>query len=195
MLTIENYGYIIINVDKVNTPKGEIRLRILALDQALTKTGFAIFDKELEKYGILNLGDIERDKTLTKEQKGLERINNVKEFMNRLIDTYDIELVVLEDVQSQKNVDTFKKLASLQGNLKLWLYEFGIPFAILKPSEWRQALGIKGSKREIQKKNAIDKINKLYGAKVTDDEADAICLALAAKKRLDKNKLDIIKEI
>ncbi|MGL5765339.1 MAG: crossover junction endodeoxyribonuclease RuvC [Sarcina sp.] len=155
-------------------------MKVLALDQALTITGFAVFsEKNLEKYGVLNLGDIARDKELMVEEKDYERTMNVKMFLNKMIKAYDINFVVLEDVQAQKNVNTFKKLASLQGVLKQRLYENEIPFKVYKPSEWRKILGIKGNKREIQKKNSIEYISVKYNVEVTDDEADAICLGLA----------------
>lgn len=170
-------------------------MRILSLDQALDKTGFSIIqNEELVKYGVLDLTDISRIKDLTLDQKLEERITNVKEFLKRMIDTYEINIVILEDIQSQKNVKTYKNLASLQGNLKNYLYNKEIPFAVLKPSEWRSSLGIKGRERKIQKKNAQVYVKYNFGYDVTEDEADAICIGISGSKKLKKNKLEIIKE-
>lgn len=164
---------------------------ILALDQAYDKTGFSVYsieDSEMQHYGLLRLTDIKGDND--KDEKAI----NVIEFIKRAITYYKIDLVVFEDTQSQKNLNTFKKLNWLQGAIKTYLFENNIPYSILSPSTWRSTLGIKGRGRVTQKKNAQIKVNKLYDIKVTEDEADAICIGLASCKLLHKDKLEINKE-
>ncbi|MGL4571715.1 MAG: crossover junction endodeoxyribonuclease RuvC [Clostridium sp.] len=172
-------------------------MRLLAIDQALDKSGFSILDEyeNLLLYGTLNLTDISRQKDLTKEQKVEERITNVKEFVKRLINTYDVDYVILEDIQAQRNVMTFKSLSSLQGNLKNYLYNNGIPYAILKPSEWRKELGIKGRERKVQKQNTQDYIKRIYRIDVTEDEADSAGLGLSGVRLMKKGKLEFVREV
>ena len=109
--------------------------KILSLDQALNLTGFAIYDnKELILHGTFNLKDIKGDNSVE------EKVSNVKKFLEKIIADYEIDLVVLEDVQSQVNVNTFKQLAWLQGTLINFLYEHKYCHLIVKPSEWRSII-------------------------------------------------------
>lgn len=163
--------------------------KILSLDQALNLTGFAIFEEDLLiKYGTLNLSDIKGDNPTD------EKILNVKEFIKRIKKNYGIDLVIIEDIQSQVNIKTFKHLAWLQGVIKNYLYEQEIPYTVYKPSEWRKIIGIKGRKRVEQKANAQLKVKELYNIDVSEDEADAILLAVATITSVKKNNLNILKD-
>ena len=158
--------------------------KILSLDQALNLTGFAIYDnKELILHGTFNLKDIKGDNSVE------EKVSNVKKFLEKIIADYEIDLVVLEDVQSQVNVNTFKQLAWLQGTLINFLYERKYCHLIVKPSEWRSIIGFNGRKRVDQKQSAKDIVFKLFSKDVSEDEADAILIGLAsitAKGKFDK---------
>ena len=168
---------------------------ILGLDQSSNSTGYSVYkDGELIKYGLFN-----ETKKIDKKHNGntyyQEKIKRIKEFMKGLIDTYKVDIVTIEDIQSQKSPDTFKKLAWLQSALIQYLYEQKIKYAILKPSEWRNALKIKGKtrKREDVKKATIEYVKKEFDIDCTDkdDISDAICIGYASVKLLDKNKLTL----
>ncbi len=162
-------------------------MNLLTLDQA-TKTGYSLWkDKELIKYGLFNTTDI-------KDIHMEEKISNIKMFLDRMIQEYQVDIVVLEDIQQQKNVDTFKKLAYLLGVLQNYLFEKGTPYIIIKPSQWKPLAGVKGRTREPQKKSAMEIVKKKYGIEATEDECDAICIGYAVTKR-GTNKFEIIKEI
>ena len=83
---------------------------VLALDQSTTATGWSLFkDERLVDYGVFKpAGD--RDK----------RINDMKSWLEHKIEELsldvDLELaLVLEDIQMQRNVETFKVLAHVIG--------------------------------------------------------------------------------
>lgn len=161
---------------------------LLSLDQSLNLTGFAIFSSvngDLYKYGIFDLKDIKGDNISD------EKIYNIKMFLDRIIKEYNIKFVVIEDIQSQSNVNTFKLLSWLQGVLKNYLYENNIPYAIISPPAWRKELGIKGRKRDEQKINAINYIKNRYNIDVSSDVADAICIGLGAIEKLKNNNIKI----
>lgn len=175
----------------MNNTKEEI---ILALDQSSIKTGFSIFkDGKLSKYGLFDLHDI--SKKSDGETAYDEKVENVRMFLERCIKEYNIALVTFEDVQKQLSMQTYKQLSYLQGVLKNYCYSNNIPYAILKPSEWRSVLNIKGRKREEVKANAIKYIKDKFNLDVGEDEAESICIGLATIKLLKKNKLIIYKEI
>lgn len=163
-------------VDKI-IPKGKVKHRILALDDATHNTGWSIFDDEnLIKYGVFT----------TNYSTEVERIEALKQWLVNMIYTWQPTDVVIEDIQLQKddfnnadtvqNLTTYKILAHLQGVLQNTLYELKVPFEVVYASVWRKAVDIKGRYRADKKKSAQLKVNQWYGLNVTDDEADAICI-------------------
>lgn len=99
-----------------------------------------------------------------------------------MIENWKPNLVALEDIQLQKgeygenNVVTFKKLAHLQGVLKNYLYENGIPYIVVPPATWRNHSNVLGKTRTDRKRSAQLKVESLFDIKATQDEADAILL-------------------
>lgn len=155
---------------------GGIMANVLALDQSTTSTGFAVFmDSNLKKSGYF------------KPQGELfQRINKTKEYIKELIQNNDIDYVFIEDIQYQKNQRTYKILANLQGVIINLLLELNVKFEIIPPSRWKSWNGIKGRKREQQKRNTIKKVKEIYGKEALEDEADAICLGLYALHLLEQ---------
>lgn len=149
---------------------------VLALDQSTTATGWSLFkDERLVDYGVFKpAGD--RDK----------RINDMKSWLEHKIEELsldvDLELaLVLEDIQMQQNVETFKVLAHLQGvliNVGYRMEKLGKikGTSIYFASEWKATCKIAGKLSKEQKKNAQKHIADKYKVKVTQDTCDAICL-------------------
>lgn len=144
---------------------------LLALDQSSRITGYAIFkDDMLIKVGKFTLDDINFSTRLSKfEQK-----------INTLIEEYNIDKVVFEEIQLQQNVDTFKKLAMVYGIMLYTVEENKLPYEIISSNTWKSKCHIKKSTREPEKKQAQKFVQDKYGIKVTQDEADAICLGWTA---------------
>lgn len=146
-------------------------MRLLAIDQASYNSGVAIFeDGNLIYSGVIKLKRIELGKRLVQLKK--EILSLIKE--------YNIDTVIFEDIQLQKNVSnnvkTYKTLAELRGVLEVILTEEEIPYSDVLSSVWRKAIGIKGKTREDQKENAVNFVLSTYNKAVTNDEADAICI-------------------
>lgn len=166
---------------------------ILAFDQASSMTGFGVYrNGKLIKYGVLNLKDI------TKSSHGEvaydEKVENVRQFLIRCIESFNPDIVAIEDIQRQSNVKTFKDLAYLQGVLKNHMYVNNVPFVVLSPSMWRGELKIRGRKREDVKRNAQLFVKDKFDIEVTEDEADAICISIAGHNMLEKDKIEINRE-
>lgn len=143
----------------------------MALDQATKLTGYSVWcDGKLVKHGVFNIEDIKENP---------ERTKNTKMFLKAMVETYNIDMVILEDIQQQSNPKTYKILAELLGVLCNFLYEVQLPYFIIKPSEWRKILKIGGRKRREQKEATKQLITGLYSVEVTEDEADAMAIGLA----------------
>lgn len=148
-------------------------MRILALDQSSNVTGWAVFDNtKLEKYGIFEAGD-----SSTPLQKRLTKIRNI---IKQFVEEYNIEKVLIEDIQMQANVAnnvvTYKALAEVIGVITELLNEMKIPFELIPASTWKSTLKITGRNRAQQKANAAAYVETTYGIKATQDCCDAICI-------------------
>ena len=144
--------------------------RILALDAATNITGYSIYDnKELVSYGTYKTNE-ENDIT--------KRINEVKKWLEKIIDCAKPDFIGIENVQLQHNqVELYRKLCNLQGVLVDTCFEKNIPCELAYSTQWRQYCGVgEGIGRENKKKQAQDKVMLWYSQKCTQDEADAICI-------------------
>lgn len=149
---------------------------ILALDQSTTATGWSLFKNEvLIDYGVFKPSG---EKT--------KRINDMRNWLEHKIEEISLDnnmelVLVLEDIQMQRNVETYKVLAQLQGVLinvgfRMCKSEKITAMEIYYSSEWKKTCNIKGRLSAEQKKNAQNHIAEKYGVKVTQDTCDAICL-------------------
>ena len=157
---------------------GLVRLmsRILSLDQSTRVTGFAVFDNgsliKVGKFDISPAGNIG------------DRLVRFRKKIISLIEEHDINKVCFEEIQLQNNVmnnvDTFKKLANVYGVLLETLVEINMDYEIVSSNTWKSKCGIRKLGREKEKKAAQDFVQTTYGIKVTQDEADAICLGYSS---------------
>ncbi len=148
----------------------------LALDQALQTTGWAIFDdNELINHGHFSIP----------ANKSIEfRLNEVMVRLSMLEEQLHFKDIFFEDIQSQQNKETYKKLAYVQAAIMIWCYNTDHKFTILAPSHWRKVLKDKfkvsfGKSRTEQKKAAQKLVRQQFNIDATEDECDAICIGLA----------------
>lgn len=145
--------------------------KLLALDQASRVSGWAFFDNgKLKEFGKITVSD---------DDIG-ERLYKIRKEVQKLIEKYEIDEIVFEDIQLQNNVgnnvQTFKILAEVFGIIYELATELKIKNTAVLSGVWKSALGIKGRKRPDQKRNAQLYVNNTYGVKPTQDECDAICI-------------------
>ena len=143
---------------------------ILALDQSSRITGYAIFiDNQLVASGTFTVTDDHIP----------DRLVKIRKKVIELIDKYNINKVLLEDIQMQtqvNNVSTHKILAEVLGVLEELCAERKIPHELIHSSSWKSGLNIKGRDRATQKRNAQAYVEDVYKLKVSQDESDAICI-------------------
>lgn len=161
--------------------------RVLALDQASHKTGFAVLDNaKLIKYGVFETKN---------EEDEIIRFHELKEWLGSAISVWAPDLVAIEGIQYQQNVSmgvtTFQTLARLQGILLEFLYECGIPYKVCPTNTWRAHCEVKGKTRSDKKKSMQLLVKKWFDVTVSDDEADAIGIGKYAASTL-KSQVEII---
>ena len=152
-------------------------MKILAIDQASSTSGWAIFDnKELVEYG----------KVVFDDDDFIYRISKLRLWLDEFINENNIEKVILEDIQMQIDKETQQKVYG-EGNIVN--VEKGIPVEIYHSSAWKSTCGIVGSHRQEQKRSAQLYIQNKYNVKVIQDIADAICLGEHACNPKEKAKV------
>lgn len=149
-------------------------MKILSLDQASVKTGYAIFDNEKIIFqGLIHIK--EKDINLKLNQMIMEVI--------KVIDKYNPDILLFEDVSMQTNVKTLIVLSRLQGSIIGHCLNKNIPYIIYKPTTWRSILGFvqgRGIKRSELKQQAYDYIKTKYNINnMSEDTAEAMCIGSA----------------
>lgn len=143
---------------------------ILALDQASRCSGYAVFQE----------GKLIASGTFTYDDSDFSlRLVKIRNKVISLIEEYNINKILLEDIQLQgqtNNVTTYKALAEVLGVLEELARELNIPHELVHSQTWKSTLGIKGRDRATQKRNAQAFITEVYGLKVSQDQSDAICI-------------------
>ena len=156
-------------------------MRLLALDQSTRTSGWAVFDNEK----LLTHGKFTADHSDVGD-----RLFYIRKKVIELIDQFNIDEVVFEDIQLQNNVvnniQTFKSLAEVFGVLYELFVEIKMPRTAILSTVWKSTLGIKGKDRPAQKKAAQEWVINTYHISPTQDECDAICIgAHYLKKKND----------
>lgn len=152
--------------------------RIIALDNATHITGWAVFDNtQLVSYG----------KYTTQDKDTSDRILEMGDWLSNLLVKWEPSTIILEDIQQQNNVSTFKVLAKLQGVLEYISKKNGVEYYIISPATWKHNAQVQGRTRVDQKRSAQLIVNRLYGVQATQDECDAILLGKYGVDKFLKN--------
>ena len=150
-------------------------MRVLSFDQASAKSGFALFDDEkLVDHGVIAV----------KEKDASLKLNIMFAEISKKIEENTPDLVIIEGTALQSNAYSLIMLAQLQGMIVGYCYKKNVEYKIVGATTWRKALGFKqGPKvaRKELKAQAKELATKLINKdkKVTEDEADAICIGYA----------------
>ena len=154
---------------------------ILALDQSSHTTGYDIF-KDGKPIVISHFDAVGKDLG--------DRLEWIRNKIISLINEYDIDEVVFEDIQLQDvngsreaGIKTFKVLAEVFGVIHELLTELEIDYTIVPPIVWKATFKIAGKGRAQEKKMAQAYIQSTLSLTCTEDEADAACIALHLIKK------------
>ena len=151
--------------------------KILAFDQSTKISAYSVFiNNEYVESGYIDLHKI-KDTS--------ERIRAMGVELGKVIEKYQPDKVVLEEVAQQSNPLTLKLLARIQGVIIGFCAAHDIETYIIEPSKWRSALEFKigaGVKRQELKDQAIQYVKNTYGLELTEDQCEALCINEAAHK-------------
>lgn len=149
--------------------------KLLALDQSSQVTGYTVLDNGK----IIVVSHFECTGDLG------DRLVKFRKKIINLIEEYDIDEVVFEDIQLQDvngnketGIKTFKVLAEVFGIMHELCSEIKMPYTAVLPIKWKAHFKIAGKGRAQEKKMAQNYVLKNYNIKCTEDEADSLCIAL-----------------
>ena len=163
----------------------QVNKTVLALDQSTRTSGWSFFDGS----ELIDFGHWENS-----QSDIAVRIHSLCQQIKSKIEEYEPDIILIENIQLQQignregNVQTFQKLAQVQGAIMRLCVEMGVPYKLVYPSEWRKNCNfLKGNDkhRENQKKIAQQWVLETYGKKCIQDEADAICIGYSEINAVD----------
>lgn len=156
----------------MSTQDGDKCMNLLALDQSSNITGWAVFKDD----SLIATGTIQTTQGIALGNKLVELVRQT----NNIIKQYNINEVILENIQMQNNTNTYRVLAEVLGALEIFLSSLNITYSIIGASSWKSILGIKGTNRAQQKANAYAYVVQRFGVELhSQDEADAVCIGAA----------------
>lgn len=151
---------------------------VLAIDSGIEKTGYAIFEKKKNgntDFKYITSGLIQTSKTKATEQRLLE----IYQELSKLIETFNPQIIVVEQLFFFKNQKTAIKVAQSQGVVMLLAAKKKIKAEFLTPLQIKSIVTGYGQsdKESVQKMLKITL--KLDKELEQDDQADAIACGLA----------------
>lgn len=153
--------------------------RTIALDNSTQKIGLSIFDdQKLVYYILLDFSGRDYEERLLRIAEYLEDV---------IIDQWDPDNIVFEDVQFQSNYATYKKLSMLLGILVVTSMKYDIPTNVVSSNTWRSFFQITGDRRAAKAK-AIELVQRMYNITVNDDVAEAILLGKYMSEQILRQK-------
>lgn len=149
-------------------------MKICGIDASTTCTGISYFKNgKLIDHEIIDL----------KKNKNAElRIKEMFISITTSISKHKPDVIYYEDNYQKINPKTTKQLTLVMGATWGYCVQNNIAIEPILPSEWRDTIGINKPKadRKIYKQRAMDYVKNNFGLDVGDDEADAICIGVAA---------------
>lgn len=147
-------------------------MTVLALDLSTRSSGYALgTDKILKEHGFFSASD----------KNPIKRIIKMRNQITKLLKTYNIKKIIMEQVRPEYNSHTMKILMWLQAAIVIAAYEINpqTQCEFIGASQWRAQLKIKqgrGIKRNQLKPQDIQYVKNKYNIQTNDDQADAICI-------------------
>lgn len=150
-------------------------MRILAIDQSLNSTGWAVVDTKRKKLLVCH-GVIKPPKN----EDYVSKINYITNELKTIFRQKECEYIVLEELKLYMNnrVETIRALYGLFVHLQCEFMRRNWLVVVADPNVWRAYNGIKGKNRQEKKQATLDFVNERFGIDVTEDEADAIGIGL-----------------
>ncbi len=153
---------------------GDDVLIILGIDPGTATTGYGVIDKRGSAVKFVACGAILTDKNTPMPQR-LEQIYNE---LNTLIDQYAPEVLVTEQLFFSNNVTTALQVGRTVGIVLLTAAQRHLPWLEYRPAEVKQAVVGYGNAEKKQVQYMVKQLLALDKTPKPDDAADALAIAI-----------------
>ena len=154
---------------------------IIGFDPGLSHTGYAVLNKEGNNINLVQCGLIspKRNKSLS------ERLFIIFSETNKLIEDFNPNLVVIENVFYGKNVQSAIKLGQAKASIMLSSEKYNVDMVDYTPREIKQSIVGNGAASKEQVEFMVKKIFKLDDTMLKrNDISDAIAVAWCGANRI-----------
>ena len=167
--------YIVNNYVLLSVDQGEVwDLRILGIDPGLAIVGWGVIEAQNPRFFPVACGDIQTPAHTPIE----DRLLQIYEEMNRLLDKYKPEAMAIEELFFTKNITTGIPVAQARGVILLTARQHGIPIYEYTPMQVKQAVVGYGLAEKKQVIAMVTSLLSLPHPPKPDDTADALAIAL-----------------
>jgi|TARA_B100001079_G_scaffold271575_1_gene289628 crossover junction endodeoxyribonuclease RuvC len=154
---------------------------IIGFDPGLSHTGYAVLNKEGNNINLVQCGLIspKRNKSLS------ERLFTIFSETNKLLEDFNPNLVVIENVFYGKNVQSAIKLGQAKASIMLSSEKYNIDMVDYTPREIKQSIVGNGAASKEQVEFMVKKIFKLDDTMLKrNDISDAIAVAWCGANKI-----------
>ena len=147
---------------------------ILGIDLGIANTGYGIVESNRGKFQLLDFGNIRTES----KTKSPHRLKQIYDEVIHLVEQYQPEFLVLEEVFFSKNVSSALGVGEVKGIVKLAAANTDCEVFTYTPAEIKQAVAGYGKATKIQIQKMVQVLLKLTEVPQPDHAADALALAI-----------------
>ncbi|NLC76193.1 MAG: crossover junction endodeoxyribonuclease RuvC [Clostridia bacterium] len=149
-------------------------MRILGVDPGTAIVGFGLIDSHGSTYGLVDYGCIRT----SAEDSVPERLKQIFQQLQQLIDQFQPDCLVVEELFFNKNAKTALAVGQARGVILLSGIEKNLPVYEYTPLQVKQAIVGYGRADKRQVQEMVRVLLKLEKKPAPDDAADALAIAI-----------------
>jgi crossover junction endodeoxyribonuclease RuvC len=149
-------------------------LRILGIDPGLATIGYALLDKEINHFEVLEYGVIKT----SADKDDIERLEIIHRNIEALIKEFEPEQMAVEELFFNKNVKTAISVGQARGVILLAGSQAGLKVAEYTPLQIKQAVVGYGRADKMQVQQMVKSLLNLSEIPRPDDAADALAISI-----------------
>ncbi len=160
-------------------------MKILGIDPGIANTGFGIVHSNTTRNQLMQYGNIVTDSKTASEL----RLKQIYDKVINLINEFEVEELVLEDVFFSKQVKTAFILGEAKGIIKLAAANSAIPVTTYTPLQVKTSVTGYGKAPKAQVQKMVQMLLKLKELPKPDHAADALALTICHARSYKLNKI------
>lgn len=162
-------------------------MRIMGIDPGLAIVGFGVVDTCKRQMKAVDYGTIQTESKLEYTNRLLCVANSLEQLLN----TYQPDVVAVEELFFNKNTKTAFAVAQARGVILLTVLKKGIPLYEYTPLQVKQGVVGYGRATKVQVQLMVKTLLGLKEKPKPDDAADGLAVAICHKNFSSLNKISL----